>query len=150
MPAACPTRIVAYRGTPSFAAPEVCRRLHQVSSEGLTQRLDIWSLGVTLFELWMGHSPWARLITDGTGSGTRFDHHITWTVGELRGDIPPPGVNSCWDALTTKHDVVTYIIRRCCHPAAEKRPTARQLIGLVEDKLRTIEFELAHEFANSM
>ncbi len=39
------------RGTSSFAAPEVCRRLHNISTEVLTQQIDIWSLGITLFEV---------------------------------------------------------------------------------------------------
>ena len=41
----------ASQGTPEYAAPEIVR------GEGYDHRVDFWALGITLYELYMGTTP---------------------------------------------------------------------------------------------
>lgn len=42
---------MASQGTPEYIAPEI------VTGQGYDQRVDYWALGVTLYELFMGYTP---------------------------------------------------------------------------------------------
>ncbi|KAK9865121.1 hypothetical protein WJX84_002939 [Apatococcus fuscideae] len=144
------------RGTVSYAAPEICRRIHDIDQDPFTRKVDIWSLGITIAEIWLGCSPWAQLETADSdqhrqssraskpaASLSMFASDLSRTLAQLKGDVPEPGSNACWDALETQHEFVTGMIRKCCHPDPMRRPSAAWVVRSLADQLAEMEKQLA-------
>lgn len=132
------------RGTLPFCSPEVCRRLYGLGDDVLTGQLDIWSLGITLAHLWLGDSPWIRLKYEGPEpSLDSLLFEIALQLAEMQ-EIPfATGAHPCWDALDMGHDIVTKLVRACCHPRPECRLTAGELCSMLQNHLEAVEHALA-------
>lgn len=86
-------------GTPIYMAPEVVRR------RPTDQRLDIYSFGVTAYELLTNNFPWP--VTDTTGRGAMsHDAHPPKDILEYRSDLNP---------------VLASAVMKCVAPAPERR-----------------------------
>ncbi|TXD32748.1 protein kinase, partial [Lujinxingia vulgaris] len=95
-------RGTAVRGTPAYMAPE------QILGPQITDRTDVYQLGVTLYELLCKELPFEM-----TGSGLLA--HINKPAIELRSrraDVP---------------DELHQLIHRCILPEPDQRPTAAEL-----------------------
>ena len=99
-------------GTPSYMAPEIVRR------RKTDQRLDIFALGVTAFEMCTFQLPWPS--ADVTGKAAlAHDTVAPADIRELRPQIDP---------------ALAEIIMRCIKPAPGDRPqTAEALLRLLRD-----------------
>lgn len=87
----------ALLGSPAYMAPEQIR-----SSKTVDQRADIWSLGVILYELLSGISPFA-----GESVGETFARVIDGApepLQKLRDDLPPPIVAVVEKCLQSNKD----------------------------------------------
>jgi serine/threonine-protein kinase len=98
-------------GTPRYMAPEVVRR------RATDQRLDIFSFGVTAYEMLAGESPWPG--TEATGKAA-MDH-----------DKPPvPITERCPDIDPRLADA----IHRCLQPDPGNRPkTMEEFLQMIRD-----------------
>ncbi len=90
-------------GTPRYMAPEVVRR------RATDQRLDIFSFGVTAYELLTGESPWPR----SEATGTAAMHH----------DKPPVPIRERCPDLDPR---LAQAIEACLQPDPEKRPKSME------------------------
>lgn len=147
---------MACRGTLGLLSPEVCRLLYYNSTESLSEKVDVWSMGLTLIELWEGASPWNKLwdkyclrcpnvkrpsqVQEETDW---FAERIARTTAKLDGAIPAPGKNNCWDSLQTQHELVTRIVQACCHPDPLGRPSAACVAEMLLQKLQETEAEIS-------
>ncbi|MHC4971844.1 MAG: serine/threonine protein kinase [Planctomycetota bacterium] len=100
-------------GTPHYMSPEVCR------GEMAGTAADIYGLGVTFFHMLVGHAPYAgRKTTDeiveGHLSAERFYPE------KIRPDIPKP---------------VADLVRRMTRMDAANRPSAKEVVELISEKL---------------
>ncbi len=86
-------------GTPNYMAPEVVRR------KQTDQRLDIFSFGVSMYEMFSFELPWQR----GSGDGMAAMHH-----GQ---SDPTPLTKHC----PNLHPTIEKVIARCLIPDPEKR-----------------------------
>jgi serine/threonine-protein kinase len=86
-------------GTPIYMAPEVVRR------RPTDQRLDIYSFGVTAYELLSNNFPWP--VTDTTGRGAMsHDAHPPKDIQEYRPDL---------------NRTLATAVMKCVEPAPERR-----------------------------
>jgi hypothetical protein len=100
-------------GTPHYMSPEVCR------GEMAGTAADIYGLGITFFHMLVGHAPYAgRKTTDeiveGHLSAERFYPE------KIRTDIPKP---------------VADLVRRMTRMDAANRPSAKEVVELIGEKL---------------
>ena len=70
-------------GTPDYIAPEVIRALHTDDVE-LGYGIDVWSLGVMLFEFIHGRTPFGRVYTDTTNVYTSILHERPYAQGKVK------------------------------------------------------------------
>ena len=99
------TRTGVVLGTPSYMAPE------QIGgARGVTDRADVYAVGVTLFLLLTGHLPF----DDATPHGTRLAVMLREApdVRSLRPDVPAP---------------LSSLVARCLEKDPQSRPAAREL-----------------------
>lgn len=95
-------------GTPNYMAPEVVRRRQA------DRRLDVFSFGVTAYEICTLHSPWPR----GT-SGTAALAH----------DQPPDDIRQHWPEIP---EPLAAAISACLAADPEKRPpTMQRFLGMI-------------------
>lgn len=114
----------ALAGTPRFMAPELRRaaRADRVgSAEGVDRRADVYSLGVTLFQVLTGEPPPA-------GSGAR------WTgLHDAAPGLPP--------------DLVAVVARCLAEDPADRYPSAR---AVAEDLRRFLDGEVVEAYADRL
>ncbi|MFM8984772.1 MAG: serine/threonine-protein kinase [Planctomycetia bacterium] len=89
-------------GTPNYMAPEVVRRRQA------DRRLDIFSFGVTAYEICTLHSPWPR----GTSGAAALAH-----------DQPPENIRQHWPEIP---EPLAAAISACLAADPEKRPPTMQ------------------------
>jgi serine/threonine protein kinase len=93
-------------GTPLFMAPEIVRR------KATDQRVDLFSLGVTAYQMWTFDLPWPA--TDTTGRGAlQHDSRPPTPIGKLA-----PGIN----------EQVARTIMQCISPDPNGRPTSAEAV----------------------
>ena len=94
-------------GTPLFMAPEIVRR------RPTDHRVDIFSMGVSAYQMWSFEFPWPS--TDTTGRGA------------LQHDSKPPEPieNKCPDI----NPVIAKLIMQCIHPDANQRPQTAEAVA---------------------
>ncbi|MCB9681735.1 MAG: protein kinase [Alphaproteobacteria bacterium] len=94
-------------GTPGYMAPEVWR------GEPATAAADVWALGVTLYELLAGRSPWQAAIERGVAA-VRAQVASQAEAPQLPdpGDVPP---------------ALVALVEACLDPVAARRPAASQV-----------------------
>lgn len=99
-------------GTPKYMAPEVVRRRHTDT------RLDIFSLGVTAFELYAGETPWPTATVTGNAA--------------MAHDTMPP--RQLTELVPRIDPSLAEAIHRCLAPKPEQRPsTAAEFLKLIAD-----------------
>jgi serine/threonine-protein kinase len=99
-------------GTPLFMAPEIVRR------KPTDQRVDIFSLGVSVYQMWSFEFPWPS--TDATGTGA------------LQHDSrdPTPIEEYC----PTIHPTIAKTIMQCISASPDRRPqTAENVVKLLRN-----------------
>jgi eukaryotic-like serine/threonine-protein kinase len=89
-------------GTPNYMAPEVVRRRQA------DKRLDIFSFGITAYEICTGHSPWPR---GKTGKAA------------LAHDSPPDDIRQYWPDIPPQ---LAAAIASCLEADPEKRPATME------------------------
>jgi serine/threonine-protein kinase len=95
-------------GTPNYMAPEVVRRRQA------DRRLDIFSFGVTAYEICTLHSPWPR----GTTGTAALAH-----------DQPPDDIRQHWPEIP---EPLAAAISACLAADPEKRPpTMQRFLGMI-------------------
>jgi serine/threonine-protein kinase len=95
-------------GTPNYMAPEVVRRRQA------DKRLDIFSFGVTAYEICTLHSPWPR----GTSGAAAMAH-----------DQPPEDIRLHWPEIP---EPLAAAISACLAADPEKRPpTMQRFLGMI-------------------
>lgn len=93
-------------GTPLFMAPEIVRR------KPTDQRVDLFSLGVSAYQMWTFDLPWPA--TDTTGRGAlQHDSRPPTPISELAPDINP---------------LVAKTIMQCISPDPNGRPTSAEAV----------------------
>lgn len=103
-------------GTPDYIAPEVWK------GQVPTEAVDIWALGVMLFEALSGHHPWEA----------ESDRGIPSLRGALQAASEPP-------LLPDETDLppgLGTLVSRCLAIAPEDRPTARHIADELDRLLR--------------
>lgn len=94
-------------GTPRYMAPEIVRR------RATDQRVDIFSFGVTAFELFAGESPWSGVVTGGD---------VAMREGRPAANL----LDLCADA----DPAMAAAIQRCLEPDPADRPqTMREFLA---------------------
>jgi len=95
-------------GTPNYMAPEVVRRRQA------DRRLDVFSFGVTAYEICTGHAPWPR----GTSGAAALAH-----------DQPPEDIRLHWPEIP---EPLAAAISACLAADPEKRPpTMQKFLGMI-------------------
>jgi len=98
-------------GTPLFMAPEIVRR------KPTDQRVDLFSLGVSAYQMWTFEFPWPS--TDTTGRGA------------LQHDSKPP--LPIEEKMTQINRTVAKTIMQCLNPDANLRPqTANEVVRQIK------------------
>lgn len=95
--------------TANFVAPEVLKR------QGYDAACDIWSLGIILFTLLAGFSPFASGPTDTPGD-------ILKRISKGRVDLD----SGNWNSVSPE---AKDLVRRMLHEDPHRRPTAEQVVG---------------------
>ena len=103
-------------GTPNYMAPEVVRR------KPTDQRLDIFSFGVSMYEMFAFELPWLR----GSGDGLAAMGH---------GQSKPVPIEKHYPKI---HPTLREVIHNCIQPDPEKRT---QSMKLVLQAIRTVKHE---------
>jgi serine/threonine protein kinase len=103
-------------GTPNYMAPEVVRR------KPTDQRLDIFSYGVSMYEMFAFDLPWVR----GSGDGLAAMGH---------GQSKPTPLEKYYPKV---HPTVRDVIHKCIEPDPDKRFASMKL---VLNALRTVKHE---------
>jgi serine/threonine-protein kinase len=103
-------------GTPNYMAPEVVRR------KPTDQRLDIFSFGVSMYEMFAFELPWIRGGADGLAA-----------MGH--GQSKPAPIEKFYPTI---HPTIRDVIHRCLEPAPDKR---FQTMKLVLNALRGVKHE---------
>lgn len=103
-------------GTPNYMAPEVVRR------KPTDHRLDIFSFGVSMYEMFAFELPWLR----GSGDGLAAMGH---------GQSKPPSLDKYYPKI---HPTLRDVIHKCMEPDPEKR---FQSMRLVYNAIRSIKHE---------
>jgi eukaryotic-like serine/threonine-protein kinase len=105
-------------GTPNYMAPEVVRR------KPTDHRLDIFSFGVSMYEMFAFDLPWTR----GSGDGLAAMGH---------GQSKPPSLDKYYPKI---HPTLRDVIHKCMEPDPDKRfQTMKQLLN----SIRTVKHESA-------
>eukprot|EP01135_Chromosphaera_perkinsii_P007588 Nk52_evm44s914 gene=Nk52_evmTU44s914 len=94
---------MTFAGTVAWMAPEVVR------NEPCSEKVDVWSFGVVMWELLTGQIPY-----DGVDSAA-----IIWGVGSNDLHLPIPG--SCPDGFAL-------LMKQCWSPRALNRPSFKQIL----------------------
>ncbi|KAK9867545.1 hypothetical protein WJX84_000173 [Apatococcus fuscideae] len=130
-----------FRGTPGYAAPELCRTYLGRSREAITPKADVFSLGVTLLEIWLGRSPFA---------GMRFpaaprnwvQKGLPWEWLLIMRWLAEPGSNifklrpnPARQCLKSEHFFVGSLIHQCCQADPKKRPSAAEVEVILGQEL---------------
>lgn len=94
------------RGTAGYMSPEACRGAVEPAS-------DVWSLGLTVYELLMGELPWGRDLNNEARFIARLgkDETLQPDIRPLRGD-----------------DEAFDFVQKCVQRDASRRPTVAQLL----------------------
>ncbi len=103
-------------GTPNYMAPEVVRR------KPTDQRLDIFSYGISMYEMFAFELPWGR----GSGDGLSAMGH---------GQSKPTPLEKYYPKI---HPTLRDVIHKCIEPDADKR---FQSMKLVVNALRSVKHE---------
>lgn len=99
-----------YCGTPDYCAPEV------LTGEVQNEKIDIWALGVLLFELLTGMSPFAP-----KGENlSRYQYMAKLKENILQGNA---------EGIDLLNDGAKDLFRRLTHLDHTKRPTAVQILN---------------------
>jgi len=99
-------------GTAAYMAPEI----FDLDLGGVTVSVDIYSWGITLWEMVMGERPYSQF---------NKDHAIMWQVlREMRPDLP--------EASAAFPPQVMLLIQRCWAQVASDRPTAQEALDELE------------------
>lgn len=98
-----------YCGTPDYVAPEV------VMGQQQTEKVDIWGLGVLLFEMLTGKSPFSPTKED----LNRYDY-----MTQLKDNI----IKGWAQDLNLLSDSARDLFQRLVHRDPSKRPTAKQIL----------------------
>jgi serine/threonine-protein kinase len=97
-------------GTPLFMAPEIVRR------KPTDQRVDLFSLGVSAYQLWSFDFPWPSTDTTGTGA-LQHDSRAPTPIKELCPKIDP---------------TIAKVMMQCIEADADRRPqTAAEVVKLL-------------------
>ncbi|XP_078543976.1 mitogen-activated protein kinase kinase kinase 12 isoform X1 [Lissotriton helveticus] len=94
---------MSFAGTVAWMAPEVIR------NEPVSEKVDIWSFGVVLWELLTGEIPYKDVDSSA----------IIWGVGSNSLHLPVP--SSCPDGFKI-------LLRQCWHSKPRNRPSFRQIL----------------------
>ena len=100
------TRAGTVLGTPAYMAPEQCR-----GSAGLTDKVDVYALGVILYECLSGRTPFQA-----TGTGEMLAKHLY--------EQPQP----LWELDSTLPADVVSIVHEMLHKQPESRPSMATLV----------------------
>ncbi len=99
-------------GTPNYMAPEVIRRRQA------DKRLDVFSFGVTAYEICTRHGPWPR----GTTGSTALAH-----------DSPPADIRSHWPDIP---EPLAAAIMACLAADPDRRPPSMERFLALVSKVR--------------
>ncbi|CCD25770.1 putative serine/threonine protein kinase SPS1 NDAI_0F04520 [Naumovozyma dairenensis CBS 421] len=91
-------------GTPYWMAPEIISN----SSHGYNEKADIWSLGITVYELLKGCPPYAK-----------------YDAGKVMRNIPKKNLQDC---MVSFSDAAKLFISACLIKDPDERPTATELL----------------------
>ncbi len=106
-------------GTPAYMSPE------QVAAEPLTNRADIYSFGIVLFEMLTGYLPYTAKIP-GDSELARKERQKFVMKQQL--EAPPPGLEP---DCVRKHPLLARIIERCLRKNPEDRfEDIEEIIGM--------------------
>lgn len=137
------------RGTPGYAAPELCRTYLRLSNESVTNKADIFSVGVTLLETWLGGIPYTSMLFPPPPPNW-VDQQLPWESMLIMRWVAQPGsrfgkapTNPVRDCLQAEHPFVGKLIRSCCQANPRKRPTAAEVAALLRQELTRTEAEQA-------
>lgn len=99
-------------GTPLFMAPEIVRR------KQTDQRVDLFSLGVSVYQMWSFDFPWPSTDTTGTGA-LQHDSREPVPLNEYCPTIDP---------------VLSKVIMQCLAPDPNRRPpTAEAILRIIRN-----------------
>jgi serine/threonine protein kinase len=93
-------------GTPLYMAPEIVRR------KPTDQRVDLFSLGVSVYQMWSFDFPWPGGDTTGTGA---LQH-------DSRDPVPLE------EKCPTVNRTVSKLVMQCLQPDANRRPPSAELL----------------------
>lgn len=97
------------KGSVFWMAPEV---VHSIKGQGYSAKVDIWSLGCVVLEMWAGRRPWG----DMEALAAMFQ------LANTRAAPPVP------DDVTLSSTADDFLNKRCFAPNPRDRPTASELL----------------------
>lgn len=113
-------------------APEV---VHSVKGQGYSAKVDIWSLGCVVLEMWAGRRPWGDMealaamfqVRYGGGSakrsaGTDCDFPFDFKLANTRAAPPVP------DDVTLSPVADDFLNKKCFASSPRDRPVAEELL----------------------
>src|SRR5262245_10395638 len=124
-------------GTLHYMAPEQLEAMEHGDAAGLTQQIDVFALGVILFEWLTGSHPCAPLPADKTAA--TLARHLLKRYQEIdQSPLPLPGVESS----------LARVVQSCLRMNPTDRPTAVAVASALQRQLRP-ERRLARRVARS-
>ena len=104
---------MSMQGSVFWMAPEVIDSIVEDKKKGYSAKVDVWSLGCVVLEMFAGHRPWSNEAVVSA----------IYKIGKTK--LAPP-IPRDIDHLISTH--AKSFINQCFTIDAEKRPTAHQLL----------------------
>lgn len=95
-------------------APEVIDSIVEDQKQGYSAKIDIWSLGCVVLEMFAGKRPWSNEAVISA----------IYKIGKTK--LAPPIPDNIKDLMSSE---AKDFINQCCTINPDRRPTATQLLG---------------------